>query len=202
MDLESKSTRGSVENRLRYYLLASLFAALTAVGAFIKIPLPYVPITLQPVFVILAGSVLGPKYGALSQLIYLGAGLSGAPIFANGGGPAYVLQPTFGYLVGYPIGAYIVGVLVHRSPRHLRSGSHIFLLLCVAGFTGMMIILIVGASGLYFNFKFIAHKPISISTLFFSYFLFFIPGDIIKVILSSLTALKLQRIISFHSHSR
>lgn len=74
--------------RTRKIILVSLFAALTAVGAFIKIPLPHIPITLQTLVVMMSGNLLGHKLGALSQLLYLAVGLLGAPIFAYGGGPA------------------------------------------------------------------------------------------------------------------
>ena len=89
MKEKSKSTVYSL-------ILCALFAALIAVGAFIKIPVPFVPFTLQLLFTTLAGIVLGPKYGALSVGVYILIGLCGVPIFTQGGGPAYVLQPTFG----------------------------------------------------------------------------------------------------------
>jgi len=96
-------------------ILASLFAALTAIGAFIKIPIPYVPFTLQLFFVLLAGALLGSRLGALSQLVYVLVGLAGVPVFTQGGGPSYILQPTFGYLVGFIFCAYIVGLLTENK---------------------------------------------------------------------------------------
>lgn len=96
-------------------ILVSLFAALTAVGAFIKIPIPYVPFTLQLFFVLLAGALLGSRLGALSQLVYVLIGLTGVPVFTQGGGPSYVLQPTFGYLVGFIFCAYIVGLFTEKK---------------------------------------------------------------------------------------
>ena len=90
-------------------ILVALFAALTAIGAFIKIPIPYVPITLQVLFCAYSGLLLGARRGLYSQLLYLAVGLIGIPIFTNGGGPAYVLQPTFGYLVGFALCSYIIG---------------------------------------------------------------------------------------------
>ena len=92
----------------------SLFAALTAIGAFIRIPLPYVPFTLQVLFVYLAGSLLGSKKGMQSQLVYVGVGLAGLPVFTQGGGIGYFLQPTFGYLLGYIAGAFVVGWIIER----------------------------------------------------------------------------------------
>src|SRR5208337_2009632 len=93
-------------------ILISLFTALTAVGAFIRIPIPYVPLTLQTLMVMFAGLILGSRRGALSQLLYLILGLLGLPIFAQGGGPAYVLQPSFGFLLGFVAGAYVIGKMV------------------------------------------------------------------------------------------
>ena len=82
-------------------VLTALFAALTAVGAFFKIPFALAAISLQFLFTAMAGILLGAGYGALSQLVYVLIGLVGVPIFALGGGFSYVLQPTFGFLLGY-----------------------------------------------------------------------------------------------------
>ena len=87
-----------MKNKVNDLVMISLFAALTAVGAFIKIPIPHVPLTLQTLMVMFAGLILGSRRGALSQLLYLVIGLLGIPIFAQGGGPGYVLQPSFGFL--------------------------------------------------------------------------------------------------------
>ena len=94
-------------------ILCSLFAALIAVGAFIKIPIPVVPFTLQVLFTTLAGLLLGPKLGAISVGIYLLIGLIGIPVFTQGGGPSYIFQPTFGYLIGFLIGTYFTGYCKH-----------------------------------------------------------------------------------------
>lgn len=98
-------------------ILCALFAALLAAGAFIKIPIPYVPITLQTVFVLLSGMLLGKKNGALACLVYLAVGLSGLPVFTKGGGLMYVLEPTFGYLLGFPIGAFIAGFQAEKCNK-------------------------------------------------------------------------------------
>ena len=96
-------------------ILCSLFAALIAVGAFIKIPIPVVPFTLQVLFTTLAGLLLGPRLGAISVGIYILIGLVGLPVFTQGGGPSYIFQPTFGYLIGFLIGTYITGYIAHRK---------------------------------------------------------------------------------------
>lgn len=94
--------------------MIAMFAALTAIGAFIKIPLPVVPFTLQIIFVFLAGSLLGSRNGFQSQLVYIGVGLVGLPVFTQGGGITYVLQPTFGYLIGFALAAFIIGFIIER----------------------------------------------------------------------------------------
>ncbi|MFH1567259.1 MAG: biotin transporter BioY [Gemmatimonadota bacterium] len=96
-------------------------ATLTAVGAFLRLPLPYVPVTLQVPFVGLAGLWLGPWQGAASQLVYLAAGLMGFPVFARGGGPQYVFEPSFGYLAGFAPGALVTGFLARGSAGYLRT---------------------------------------------------------------------------------
>lgn len=87
------------------------FAVLTAVGAKVAIPLPGtpVPFTFQPLVVLLAGAVLGARLGAASQAAYLAAGMAGLPVFAAGGGAAYLLGPTGGYLMAYPLAAFLAG---------------------------------------------------------------------------------------------
>lgn len=180
-------------NPLRFYTLSAIFAALTAVSAYFKIPLPYVPITLQTYFVLLSGTLLRPKYSAFSQILYLTIGLVGAPVFAHGGGPAYIFQPTFGYLLSYPIAAYIISHLTHfkiKEEHSQPSDVHVAAACCV----GVLIILILGAGVLYLNLKHIVHKPVSLGTLFVSYFLIFVPGDMIKIILAVLTTKKLYRL--------
>ncbi len=95
--------------------VGGLFAALIAVGAFIKITLPTEPIpmhfTLQWFFVLLAGLMLDRRLAGFSVGAYLLIGLAGVPVFASGGGPAYLLRPGFGYLLGFAAAAYIMAWL-------------------------------------------------------------------------------------------
>lgn len=94
---------------------AGLFAALTAVGAQISIPLGEVPITLQVLFVLLSGTILGARLGAISQLVYIIAGAVGFPVFAGlSGGAAVLYGPTGGYLMAFPIAAGIAGFLAEK----------------------------------------------------------------------------------------
>lgn len=101
----------------RRALGVAVFAMATAFGAKVAIALPGtpVPFTLQIVCVLLAGSVLGARLGAASQAVYLAVGAAGAPIFATGGGLAYLLGPTGGYLLAFPAAAYLVGRVAGRA---------------------------------------------------------------------------------------
>jgi len=96
----------------------ALFAAFTALTARVTIPLPFtpVPITLQVMAVLLAGLVLGPRGGAISQLAYLAAVAAGLPLDARGLGPAALFGPTAGYLLGFAPAAWLAGWLAERLP--------------------------------------------------------------------------------------
>ena len=99
--------------KIKEMIIVGIFAALTSVGAFIIIPLPFspVPITLQLLFVFLAGGLLGKKLGLLSQLIYVMIGTIGIPVFAGGmGGIGALFGPTAGYIYGFLFAAYISGL--------------------------------------------------------------------------------------------
>lgn len=153
--------------------LISMFAALTAVGAFLKIPIPYVPFTLQFLFVILAGLLLGSRLGLLSQVIYIAVGLSGAPVFASGGGIGYVLQPTFGYLLGFAAAAYAVGRLREKWKKDGLKYSFIYCLV------GLALVYAIGAAYLYLIMNYVAGTPFTIKqTLWFGVVLC-LPGDLL-----------------------
>ena len=100
---------------LRELVLSSLFVALIAIGAIIRIPLGSTVYTLQFLATLLAGALLGGRLGALAVLTYTVMGLVGLPVFASGGGPSYILQPTFGYLVAFMLQAYVGGTYIRRS---------------------------------------------------------------------------------------
>ena len=107
-------------SKTKQLVFCSLFTALIAVGAFIKIPVPVVPFTLQYLFTMLAGLILGPRLGTISVTAYMLLGLAGLPIFTEGGGLWYVLKPSFGYIIGFCIGTYVHArrqtEKAHRSP--------------------------------------------------------------------------------------
>jgi biotin transport system substrate-specific component len=101
--------------KLRLMVLASLMAALTAVGAYIYIPIGPVPVVLTNLFVFLAGLLLGSRWGLASVGIYLMLGAMGIPVFAGGkGGLVHFLGPTGGYLVGFAVAAWMMGFISER----------------------------------------------------------------------------------------
>ena len=170
--------------KIRDMVLCALFAALIAVGAFIKVPVPFVPFTLQTFFVSLAGLLLGARYGALSALVYMLLGLCGLPVFTEGGGIAYLLKPTFGYIIGFVVGAYVTGRIAHggssETPRVRR--------LAAAVFSGLGVIYLIGVVYFYLIRTFYLGTPIGVWPLLLYCFIVFIPGDsamgIVSVILS------------------
>lgn len=115
---ETDRTRGLSRTITLDVTICGLFAALIAVGAFMKIVIPVgvdtMNFTLQWLFVMLAGLLLGSRRALRSVGAYLITGLIGFPIFARGGGPAYLLRPTFGFLLGFALAAWVIGFLCER----------------------------------------------------------------------------------------
>ncbi|MBN1894020.1 biotin transporter BioY [bacterium] len=176
---------------IRRILLISLFAALTALGGWIRIPFVPVPLTMQTLFVYLSGMWLGKTAGFASQVVYLAAGLAGLPVFSAGGGPAYVLHPTFGYLVGFPCAAWVLGALFEKAAR---PGSRRMLLWAGAG--SVLIILGTGMLGLYANLNWISGRPVSFTQVLWTGFVVFLPGECIKFILAAVLYRRLRN--AFH----
>lgn len=179
---------GSV-NRLdaKSMILCALFAALTAAGAFIKIPLGAMPITLQFLFANLAGLLLGGKRGAISVAVYVFIGLAGIPVFTGGGGPAYVLQPSFGFLPGMVLGTYIAG-------RFAEKGSGVLHLITAGAFNALAMYA-VGLIYLYILMKYYIGTPLEIKTLVVSYCLVFLSGDVLKIVAGAFLAKKLRPLL-------
>lgn len=162
--------------RTRRAVLVALFAALTAVGAFVRVPVPGVPFTLQVPAVLLAGVALGPWLGAASQLAYIGVGLIGLPVFATGGGPGYVLTPTFGFLVGFVVAAPVVG-LIAGDPA--RGGTPRVALALVSG---IIAIYLVGVPWFAWHLALYQQKPVPLA-LIGKFAAVYLPLDLIKAAL-------------------
>lgn len=134
------------------------FAILTAFGAQIEIPHVPVPYTLQTFFVLLAGAVLGKRNGAISMSLYLIAGVAGLPVFSGWGfGLAKIIGPTGGYLLSFPIAAFVVGYLLQQR--------HNFIWSFVSMFVGLFVIFTLGT--LHLNFVYFHNWSESIVNGFF-----------------------------------
>jgi biotin transport system substrate-specific component len=196
----------SIKSHNRVIIFISFFTALTAIGAFIKIPLPQVPITLQTFFVMMSGNMLGYKFGSFSQILYLTLGLIGIPIFAFGGGPGYVLQPTFGYLLGYPAGAFTIGILLKLFRSRLQKidiqKRKLFFIYFLADVSGVIIIFIFGLLYLFINLKLglylrleqFAAIPIDWLDSLKAVLFVFIPIDLVKACLASWVTRHLRKL--------
>ena len=175
---------------IRSMVLCALFTALIAAGAFIKIPFPYVPITLQFLFTNLAGLLLGRKKGLIAVCLYIFIGLAGIPVFASGGGINYIFQPTFGYIIGFAGGAWLGGLISERS-----SGKTMTYVL--AGFANMAVTYGIGLIYFYFMANYhLGNHPIGVKTLLISGFLLCIPGDILYCFVCGILAKRLQPILN------
>jgi biotin transport system substrate-specific component len=174
---------------LREMILIAMFAALTAVGAFIKIPTPLVPFTLQFLFCAYSGIFLGGRKGLYSQLLYVGIGLIGIPVFANGGGPAYILQPTFGYLLGFILCSYTIGRLVQNF------ADITFKKILSTVLLGLLFVYVCGVGYLYFIVNFYLHQQMTLQSALAAGFLPYITSDLILSILISLTAVRIIPIL-------
>jgi biotin transport system substrate-specific component len=127
----------------RRVLAVVAFAALTALSAKVSLPLPGTPVffTFGPMVVLLAGTLLGPRLGAYSQVLYLAAGAAGLPVFVAGGGLAYLLGPTGGYLVAYPLAAFVAGALARGGVARTLLGLAAGLLVIYLGGVAWLAIL-------------------------------------------------------------
>ena len=171
--------------------MCAVFTALTAVGAFIKIPIPYMEFTLQFLFTTLAGLLLGGRYGAASVGAYVVLGLIGLPIFAEGGGLFYVLKPTFGYLIGFIIGTYVTGKIANAVPAPSMKQ------LLASNFAGLGIVYALGIVYFYFAKNlWIEGGAISFAMVLWYCFVLAVPGDILLCILAAMLGKRLIPIIN------
>ena len=179
---------------VREMVLVSLFTSLTAIGAFLSIPIGEVSITLQSMFCLLSGLLLGPKLGSISQGLYVFLGLIGIRIFANfSGGPQYIFKPSFGFLIGFIFASYVVGKVTY-SKKNL-SFKRIFL----SCLLGTFIIYLFGVPYMYFVLNYIVGKKMGLLTVLRIGCFIFIPGDLVKAIISSFIAHKLANRIWYNT---
>lgn len=162
-------------------------AALVAVCSLLAVPVgpAGAPITLQTFAVLLVGAVLGSRRGALAVLLYLAVGLAGLPVFAEGtGGLATLGKVTLGYLLAFPVAAWVTGLVVERSQRADWLGRTGFVLL--AGLAGSLVIYAVGVPVLAARIGVSLAEGFAINALF-------LPFDAIKLALAAVVATAVHR---------
>jgi biotin transport system substrate-specific component len=163
-------------------VLVALFAALTAVSAWISLHIGPVPVSLQVFFVLLAGAVLGGNLGALSQFVYVLLGAFGLPVFAGGGsGFGILFGPTGGYLLAFIVVAYFIGKLVEIRPELTYA------MLTIVMLVGVVIIYLFGVVQL----ALVTHM--SMQRAFLAGALYFIPADLVKALVAALVTQRIKK---------
>jgi biotin transport system substrate-specific component len=157
---------------------------LTTAAAQVSVPLPFtpVPFTFQPMVVLLGAAALGSRLGAASQVLYLAAGIAGLPVFAASPllpqGAARLLGPTGGYLLSYPLAAFVVGYLAERGLDRRYLGSVLAML------TGLAIVFALGVLRLSF-FLSPANPSLGLDTAATAGLYPFVGADVVKVLIAA-----------------
>jgi len=166
---------------VRGMVYAAMFGAATAAGAWLIIPLPPVPVTLQTFFMALAATLLGPRLGAMSQGVYVLLGIMGLPVFSGGkAGLGVLLGPTGGYLVGFVAGAWLIGLLVRTGGR---PGPVRIALAVTAGY---LLVYALGVSGLCLIARLSPVEAVAVGVLPF------LVGDALKAAAVTVLTVKLR----------
>ncbi len=165
------------------------FALFASIGARLEIPHQPVPYTFQTLAVILAGGLLGSRNGFLSMTLYLGLGLVGMPVFAGGGfGLAKLIGPTGGYLLSFPIAAFVVGTLISHQPEAVSKRSVLgYAWTLGAMMSGLLVVFAMGTVQLnvvYFH---------NWTLAFQSGFLIFSPWDVLKLVAAATICRELRK---------
>lgn len=171
--------------KTRELILCALFAALTAAGAFVRVPILHATVTLQFFFTAMAGLLLGARLGALSQALYAALGLAGVPVFAAGGGLSYLFQPTCGFILGLIPAAWVIGTLAGKSRAPLR--------LALACGAGLAVLYAVGLPYIALIVNVYQGGAVSGKYLAAAYLLPYLPFDLLKVAACALIAPRILR---------
>lgn len=175
----------------------ALFSALIIIGAYIKIDIPLplytMHFTFQWFFVIMAGLILGEKLGTLSVVVYVALGLAGLPIFAAGGGPAYVLRPGFGFLLGFIPAAFVIGRIMNKTRK---QG---FITMLMAATAGMVVYYGIGAIYFFLIKNFYVAEQVSFTVVIVQYCLITVLPDFLLCILASLICKRIRPIMNQRS---
>lgn len=175
--------------RTNHLTLTALFAAILAVSAFIRIPAGPVPLTMQSTAALLCGYCLGPSRGASAALLYTAAGLAGFPIFTSGGGPAYIVSPTFGYIIGFSTCALFTGFLARFNTRGSIPGAYLIMLV------GLAALYLPGFLWLYISLHMVMGADSSAAATLQAGLVIPLLGDLIKTIPAAVIGEKLRPVI-------
>ncbi len=178
METDSEAVELVDAEFVRPFARAALLAALTGAFAYVSFPLPLspVPVTLQVFGVFLAGLYLGPKWGAVSMVLYLAAGAVGAPIFSGGtAGIGVLLAERGGYLWAFPLAAFLIGLVVHRGVRIRNPADASVPLVVAALLAGAVLIYALGVAWLSWVLAIGVVEAIAIGALPF------VPGELFKI---------------------
>ena len=170
------------KRRAREVALIALFVAITVIFGFIKIPMQPVAMSLLTLATALAGCFLSPLSAARSQIKYVVMGPIGMPVFTTGGGPSYVLQPSFGFLLFLPVMAAGISLVV-RHDKFLPAKAR-FLWRHFASLFISLLQLLFGTFYYYILYKYYMNSDLTLAAAFMSCFVLFIPTAIIKSVLS------------------
>ena len=168
----------------------AIFVALMVVSAFIRIPFPLVPLTFQTVVAVLAGLLLGPVYGTAAVGVYIFMGLLGLPVFTNGGGFAYVVQPTFGYILGFAAAVFVAGLICGKG-KGAKITLRRALLASVAGF---LVNYIVGVPYFLLIWHFYMHNG-GVWEASVTYNLVYMPKDLVLCLLAGFLAWRVRPLL-------
>ncbi len=178
----------NASNQLRMMVFASLLAALTAVGAYLSIPIGPVPIVLQNMFVFLSGLLLGSRWGLASVAVYLLAGACGLPVFAGGlGGIGRIVGPTGGYLLGYLPAVFFIGYLSGKGAGKIIAD--VAAMVC-----GALLVYACGVTWLKFLTSMTWAKALAVGMYPF------LVGDALKIAAAAVIARSLRPIIRIAGH--
>lgn len=166
-------------------LLTSLFSALIIIGAYLRFPLPPVPITLQTLFVLLAGFLGGTRIALASTAIYLLLGAVGLPVFSSGGGLGHLIGPTGGFLIALLPAALLAGI-AGNFPRKTEKPRTYFALCLVFGLAATLVMYLVGVPFLKFN------RSLSWGVALKAGMLPFLFGDLVKLLAAAKLASSFQ----------
>ncbi|BDR67631.1 biotin transporter BioY [Clostridium tetani] len=181
-----------ISSKTNSLIMCALFASLVAIGAFIQVPVPFMDyFTLQFLFVVLSGLILGPSKGAVSVGIYVLMGLCGLPIFAAGGGLTYIVKPSFGFLLGFILAAWVAGLVSNKLKEYNYKN------MLMASFAALITVYTVGIIYKYFILNYYISTKVAWSVLLISCFPVDIPGDILLCILGAYLAKRLNTIVRF-----